>query len=150
MSANISRHPLRQRERSAGMSGTWSRFCLQVRVPGVTQKCNPAQMSHYPIRKPISVAALMTLFDRGEFKPGDPLKKFIPQFAGDHRDQGTVQHLLVKDVLGARLVSLKRAIPTLLSFPTVTGSKEVIGRMVRGIEALFQSSPVVAPPEDNV
>jgi CubicO group peptidase (beta-lactamase class C family) len=46
------------------------------------------------ISKPISVTALMTLFDRGEFKLGDPLKKFIPQFAGDHRDEVTMQHLL--------------------------------------------------------
>jgi CubicO group peptidase (beta-lactamase class C family) len=46
------------------------------------------------ISKPISVTALMTLFDRGEFKLGDPLKKFIPQFAGDHRNDVTMQHLL--------------------------------------------------------
>jgi CubicO group peptidase (beta-lactamase class C family) len=46
------------------------------------------------ISKPISVTALMTLFDRGEFKLDDPLKKFIPQFAGDHRDEVTMQHLL--------------------------------------------------------
>ena len=46
------------------------------------------------ISKPIAVTALMTLFDRGEFKLDDPLKKFIPQFAGDHRDQVTMQHLL--------------------------------------------------------
>jgi len=46
------------------------------------------------ISKPICVTALMTLFDRGEFKLGDPLKKFIPQFAGGHRDQVTLQHLL--------------------------------------------------------
>ena len=46
------------------------------------------------ISKPICVTALMTLFDRGEFKLDDPLKKFIPQFAGDRRDQVTMQHLL--------------------------------------------------------
>jgi len=46
------------------------------------------------ISKPINVTALMTLFDRGEFKLDDPLKKFIPQFKGDHRDQVTMQHLL--------------------------------------------------------
>lgn len=46
------------------------------------------------ISKPISVTALMTLFDRGEFKLGDPLKKFIPKFTGDHRDKVTMQHLL--------------------------------------------------------
>jgi CubicO group peptidase (beta-lactamase class C family) len=46
------------------------------------------------ISKPICLAGLMTLFDRGEFRLDDPLKKFIPQFAGEHRDQVTMQHLL--------------------------------------------------------
>ena len=46
------------------------------------------------ISKPLSVTALMTLFDRGEFKLDDPVKKFIPQFKGDDRDQVTMQHLL--------------------------------------------------------
>lgn len=46
------------------------------------------------ISKPIVVTALMTLFERGEFKLDDPLKKFIPQFKGDVRDQVTMQHLL--------------------------------------------------------
>src|SRR4051812_47097700 len=30
------------------------------------------------ISKPIAVTALMSLFDRGEFKLADPLKRFIP------------------------------------------------------------------------
>jgi CubicO group peptidase (beta-lactamase class C family) len=46
------------------------------------------------ISKPIAVTALMTLFDRGEFKLADPLKKFIPRFTGGDRDQVTMQHLL--------------------------------------------------------
>jgi CubicO group peptidase (beta-lactamase class C family) len=46
------------------------------------------------ISKPICMTALMTLFDRGEFKLNDPLQKFIPTFAGDGRDQVTMQHLL--------------------------------------------------------
>jgi CubicO group peptidase (beta-lactamase class C family) len=46
------------------------------------------------ISKPISVTALMTLLDRGEFKLDDRVKKFIPQFVGDHRDEVTMQHLL--------------------------------------------------------
>ena len=46
------------------------------------------------ISKPICVTALMTLYDRGEFKLDDPVKKFIPKFTGDGRDQVTVQHLL--------------------------------------------------------
>lgn len=46
------------------------------------------------ISKPINVTALMTLFDRGAFQLDDPLKKFIPQFTGDGRDQVTMRHLL--------------------------------------------------------
>jgi CubicO group peptidase (beta-lactamase class C family) len=46
------------------------------------------------ISKPIAVTALMTLFDRGEFKLDDPVKKFLPQFTGDGRDAVTMQHLL--------------------------------------------------------
>lgn len=46
------------------------------------------------ISKPICITALMTLFERGKFKLDDPLKKFIPQFAGGDRDRVTMQHLL--------------------------------------------------------
>ena len=46
------------------------------------------------ISKPIAVTALMTLFERGEFKLADPLKKFIPHFDGGAREQVTMQHLL--------------------------------------------------------
>ena len=46
------------------------------------------------ITKPICVTALMTLFDRGDFALDDRLKKFIPQFTGDGRDQVSLQHLL--------------------------------------------------------
>ena len=46
------------------------------------------------ISKPIAITALMTLFDLGEFKLDDPLKKFLPQFTGGGRDLVTMQHLL--------------------------------------------------------
>ncbi len=46
------------------------------------------------ISKPISVTALMTLFDRGEFGLDDLVKKFIPQFTGEGRDSVTMRHLL--------------------------------------------------------
>jgi CubicO group peptidase (beta-lactamase class C family) len=46
------------------------------------------------ISKPVNVTGLMTLFDRGEFKLTDPLKKFIPEFKGGLREQVTIQHLL--------------------------------------------------------
>jgi CubicO group peptidase (beta-lactamase class C family) len=46
------------------------------------------------ISKPISMTALMTLFERGEFKLDDPVKKFLPKFVGDQRDDVTMRHLL--------------------------------------------------------
>lgn len=46
------------------------------------------------ISKPICMLGLMTLFDRGEFKLEDPLKKFIPKFTGEGRDDVTMRHLL--------------------------------------------------------
>ena len=46
------------------------------------------------ISKPICMTALMTLFERGEFKLSDPVKKFLPAFTGDRRDAVTMQHLL--------------------------------------------------------
>ena len=49
------------------------------------------------ISKPISMTALMTLFERDEFKLDDPVKKFLPQFVGDHRDDVTIRHLLTHD-----------------------------------------------------
>ena len=46
------------------------------------------------ISKPICMTALMTFFERGEFKLNDPVGKFLPQFAGDRRGDVTMQHLL--------------------------------------------------------
>lgn len=46
------------------------------------------------ISKPISMTALMTLFDEGAFQLDDPLKKFLPNFTGDGRDDVTMRHLL--------------------------------------------------------
>jgi CubicO group peptidase (beta-lactamase class C family) len=46
------------------------------------------------ISKPISVTALMTLFDRGKFRLEDPARKFIPEFTGGDRDRITIEQLL--------------------------------------------------------
>jgi CubicO group peptidase (beta-lactamase class C family) len=46
------------------------------------------------ISKPICMTALMTLYDRAEFKLDDPLQKFLPQFAKDGREGVTLRHLL--------------------------------------------------------
>ena len=46
------------------------------------------------ISKPISVAALMTLYDQQKFQLDDLAKKHIPQFKGEGREQITVRQLL--------------------------------------------------------
>jgi CubicO group peptidase (beta-lactamase class C family) len=46
------------------------------------------------ISKPMSMAALMTLYDEGKFRLDDPLKKYIPEFTGDGRSEITIQQLL--------------------------------------------------------
>jgi CubicO group peptidase (beta-lactamase class C family) len=46
------------------------------------------------ISKPINVAAVMTLFDQGKFRLDDRVKKFLPAFTGEGRDDVTVRHLL--------------------------------------------------------
>src|SRR5438876_10651215 len=46
------------------------------------------------ISKPINVTAVMTLFDQGKFQLDDRVKKFLPAFAGDGREDVTIRHLL--------------------------------------------------------
>ncbi|HWB13233.1 MAG TPA: serine hydrolase domain-containing protein [Pirellulales bacterium] len=46
------------------------------------------------ISKPINVAAVMTLFDEGKLQLDDRVKKFLPAFAGDGRDEVTIRQLL--------------------------------------------------------
>src|SRR3954449_7949829 len=46
------------------------------------------------ISKPINVAAVMTLFDQGMFQLDDRVKKFLPAFTGDGREDVTIRHLM--------------------------------------------------------
>ncbi len=46
------------------------------------------------ISKPMTVAALMTLYDQGRFRLDDPVRKFLPEFTGGARDRITVRQLL--------------------------------------------------------
>lgn len=46
------------------------------------------------ISKPICMTALMTLFDQGKFTLDDPVKKYLPKFTGEGRDNVTLRHLL--------------------------------------------------------
>ena len=46
------------------------------------------------ISKPIAMTALMRLYEGGGFRLEDPLKKFLPKFAGGGREEVTLQHVL--------------------------------------------------------
>jgi CubicO group peptidase (beta-lactamase class C family) len=46
------------------------------------------------ISKPINVTALMSLYDQAMFQLDDHVKKFLPAFTGDGRDDVTIRHLL--------------------------------------------------------
>lgn len=46
------------------------------------------------ISKPIAVAAVMGLFDDGQFQLDDPVRRFLPAFAGDGRERVTLRQLL--------------------------------------------------------
>src|SRR4051794_33432766 len=46
------------------------------------------------ISKQINVAAVMTLFDRGELRLDDRVRKFLPAFDGEGRGDVTIRHLL--------------------------------------------------------
>jgi CubicO group peptidase (beta-lactamase class C family) len=46
------------------------------------------------ISKPMSVTALMTLYDQSKFALDDPVKKFIPEFTGGARATITIRQLL--------------------------------------------------------
>ncbi|MCX6365293.1 MAG: serine hydrolase [Armatimonadetes bacterium] len=46
------------------------------------------------ISKPIVVAALMTLYDKGLFGLDEPVLRYLPEFVGEGRERVTVRHLL--------------------------------------------------------
>jgi CubicO group peptidase (beta-lactamase class C family) len=46
------------------------------------------------ISKPINVTAVMTLFDQGKFQLDDRVRKFLPAFSGDGREDVRIRHLL--------------------------------------------------------
>ena len=46
------------------------------------------------ISKPICMTAVMTLFDGGRFQLDDRVRRFLPAFTGDGRDDVTIRHLL--------------------------------------------------------
>ncbi len=80
----------------------------QVRAAAIYARCNSKEFSQAfggaksvdasfllgSISKPISVAALMTLFDQGEFALDDRVQRYIPEFQGELRERVTIRHLL--------------------------------------------------------
>lgn len=57
-------------------------------------RSNEAMFLLGSISKPICVAALMRLYDAGEFRLEDPARKFLPEFTGDGREAITISQLL--------------------------------------------------------
>ncbi len=72
---------------------TDDRFEIYQRVVGEPQSIDSMFLLG-SISKPICVTALMTLFDRREFKLDDPIQHFVAQFKGDGREAVTMRHLL--------------------------------------------------------
>ncbi len=80
----------------------------QVRAAAMVAKCNSKEFSQAfgeaksvdasfllgSISKPISMAALMTLFDQGKFALDDSVQKYLPEFKGELRERVTIRHLL--------------------------------------------------------
>ncbi|MGE3776345.1 MAG: serine hydrolase domain-containing protein [Pirellulaceae bacterium] len=46
------------------------------------------------ISKPINMTAVMTLYDQGAFQLDDPVRKYLPEFRGEGREQVTVRQLM--------------------------------------------------------
>lgn len=46
------------------------------------------------VSKPINIAAVLTLYDRGKFRLDDPVKKYVPAFTGGGREKVTMRHLM--------------------------------------------------------
>ncbi len=57
-------------------------------------KTPDAQFLLASISKPMAIAAVMTLYDQGEFRLEDPASKFIPEFTGEGREKITIQQLM--------------------------------------------------------
>jgi beta-lactamase class C len=62
-------------------------------VMGKTRAADPVYLLA-SITKPMTVTGVMVLADRGEIKLADPVRKYIPEFKGDGRDEVLVRHLL--------------------------------------------------------
>jgi CubicO group peptidase (beta-lactamase class C family) len=82
------------------------------------------------ISKPMSVAAVMTLFDQGAFSLDDPARRFLPEFSGEGRERITIRHLLThvsglpdqlpeNDVLRARHAPLPEFVDHAIRTPLV-------------------------------
>ncbi len=80
----------------------------QVRAAAIFARCQSTEFSQSfgeaksadasfllgSISKPISIAALMSLYDQGKFDLDDAAQKYLPEFQGDNRGRVTIRHLL--------------------------------------------------------
>ncbi|MCA9010320.1 MAG: beta-lactamase family protein, partial [Planctomycetaceae bacterium] len=101
------------------------------------------------ISKPIAMAALMTLYDKGEFKLDDPAQKFLPEFKGGSRSKVTVRHLLthtsgLPDQLPQN-AELRSSHATLADF--VNGAMEVPLHSEPGVKYEYSSMAILLAAE---
>jgi beta-lactamase class C len=101
------------------------------------------------ITKPMTVTGAMILADRGALSLSDPVRKFIPEFSGDGREQVTVRHLLthssgLPDMLPENTELRKRHAP-LKEF--VAGACKVPLQFKPGTKVQYQSMGILLAAE---
>jgi len=117
-------------------------------VVGKTRKADPVYLLA-SITKPMTVAGVMVLVDRGEVKLADPVRKYIPEFKGDGREAVLVRHLLthtsgLPDMLPENEALRKRHAP-LSEF--VAGSCRVPLLFAPGTQCKYQSMGILLAAE---
>jgi CubicO group peptidase (beta-lactamase class C family) len=117
-------------------------------VAGKTRAAEPVYLLA-SITKPMTVAGVMVLADRGEVKLNDPVKKYLPEFQGDGRDAVLVRHLLthtsgLPDMLPENEALRKRHAP-LSEF--VAGACRVPLLFAPGTQCKYQSMGILLAAE---
>lgn len=101
------------------------------------------------ITKPMTVAGLMILVDRGEVRLTDPVQRFIPEFKGGGRERVIVRHLLthtsgLPDMLPENVELRKRHAP-LAEFVARTCTTPLL--FAPGAEVRYQSMGILLASE---
>jgi CubicO group peptidase (beta-lactamase class C family) len=137
--------------------------CGQVRAASLFVQCGATRLSHVfgdaktpdatfllgSISKPVAIAALMTLFDKGKFELDDAAQKYLPEFKGGSRSKVTVRHLLthtsgLPDQLPQN-AELRSSHATLADF--VNGAMEVPLHFEPGVKYEYSSMAILLAAE---